>query len=134
MQTAIAGVIGKEIGKQDVAKAKEYNRVTIHLSLVITLVNIACYYIFKEEIFSFLTNVESIKKICLDMIVLFCIFQFFDMAQGFLQGQIKALGQQNRMIKICIFVYWFIQLPMAWILGVKFGHKVQGFYYSTTFC
>ena len=64
----------------------------MEVSLMIVFVAITFYYTLRYSIFSLMTNVESIKVICLDSMITVCLFEFFDMTQGFLQGHIKALG------------------------------------------
>ena len=60
LNSPISALIGQSIGANDVAKAKEYNRVAYHVSFTMIAIVILFYITFVQEIFSVMTSVKEI--------------------------------------------------------------------------
>ena len=50
------------------------------------------------------------------------------MTQGFLQGQIKALGLQEKTLKYSVTTYWCMHVPFSYLLSFSLGLQVKGFW------
>lgn len=85
-------MIGYEIGKGDVKKAKRLYR-TLHI-VTFTLLTFAALILFatKEKILRWFTNEESVLSLALHIIWLNCIILFPDSYKGMIRGTIKGLG------------------------------------------
>lgn len=108
LNTSAAAHIGQQIGKQNVTKAKEYYKVTLWVSFIIISSIVLSIVVYAEEIISVFTNSDNVIKSCKSVIPLFVCGVFPDLWQGYIQGVIKALGIQGKVIIINVIGYWFL--------------------------
>ena len=60
LSSATATIIGQEIGKVDIPKAKEYYKVTAQTSIVLSTIVIILFYFNSDALFSIYTSISSV--------------------------------------------------------------------------
>ena len=83
-QTAAGALIGQQIGKNDVAKAKQYYYVASHLAFVFLAIVVALFVYFKEVSIGLFTNIKSVKDLCESVVWIAAMGVFPDCWQGYL--------------------------------------------------
>jgi Na+-driven multidrug efflux pump len=130
LETASCTIVGQEIGKGDVVKAKEYYRLFSIVTVIMISCTSLCVYIFKEQIVKLFTDKENIINISLSIIWLISFNTFPDGYKGMLKGIIKALGLQ----KICVYVniggHWCINLTLQWFFAFYLKLGLVGIWYA----
>lgn len=110
-------MIGCEIGKQNISKAKEYFNLLNRVAFFV--ISLACLgvLIFKETIVKFYSKSEDVQKMTLDMIYLIIFTAFSDCYQGYVMGAIKGLGIQSKIVPINFVAYWLMFLPISYFVA-----------------
>ena len=108
--------VGNAIGEENVSKAKEYMRVSHQLAIAVILVSTSLFFIFYPQIISVFTNNKSVQR-AFQSIISFVVTSILpDMWQGYLQGVVKALGIQKKVLKYNMIAYWLINVPICLFL------------------
>lgn len=120
IQQAAGANIGQQIGNGNIVKAKQYFEASIVIALVMITLCVLLFYIFgKYIILMFTTNQDIVTK-CMEVIVLVTFCMLPDMWQGYMQGPIKALGLQAKVIPINLVAYWLINIPLSCLFSFTF--------------
>ena len=133
IQSTACTLVGNEIGKGDAATAKEYLLATMAVLYFIVLGEAMVFYIFKVEIVSFITDLDTVKHECLLMYAIF-LFNFLpDNSRSVLRGVVKALGLQMRVMDVHItqliinvFANWYF--PFYLKMGLWGGVDRKDYY------
>lgn len=125
LSTAACTTVGHQIGRGDIEKARKYYYVSRHIAFVIILMAVTCLMTFKNHLIGLFTNIESVKEKCQEVLIFAACGTIPDLWQGYLQGTIKALGIQRKMMKLNFIAYWMINLPLCYFLvfRVQVGYK-----------
>ena len=82
---------------------------------------------FHRELFiSIFTNIEPVKDLCSQVVLLLSVGSLFDCWQCFLQGPIRALGIQGEVISYNLVAYWTINLPLSYFFAFTLGYGLIG--------
>ena len=63
------------------------------------------------------TDIESVKQQAYAVIGIAAAGTFPDMWQGYLQGPIKALALQGKVIQYNFIAYWMINFPLGYLFA-----------------
>jgi MATE family multidrug resistance protein len=70
---------------------------------------------------------------CITAHLLVAVGMFPDMWQGYVQGVVKALGIQKRIIWLNIIAYYVINLPLSIIFAFKLNWGFKGIWWAMIF-
>ena len=91
-EAAACALIGQQIGKGDVAKAKLYYKSCVAITSIV-LVNVAIgMYFFKNKLIGIFTHDPKLIELSLSVIWLLSISSFPDGFKGMQKGVVRALG------------------------------------------
>lgn len=133
LQTAAAATIGHEIGSQNIQKAKEYFKVTQIISGIAITITVMIFALFSKWFYRLFTEDEKTLEICNEVYILVCLGMFPDMWQGYMQGVIKALGIQHKVMWLNLIAYWVINLPLSLLLTFHLEWGFSGLWWSIIF-
>ena len=112
LSTASCTLVGQNIGKGDVVKAKEYFMTFQILTVLILIVTSSSIYIYKEAFMAIFNTPEEEMDLIRGCIWLISFSTFPDGFKGMLMGIIKALGIQWYIAFINIGGHWLINLTL----------------------
>jgi multidrug resistance protein, MATE family len=129
-ETAACALIGQQIGKGDVEKAKlYYNSIILITSIMLVHVAVGMYF-FKEKIIGIFTTDPELSRLALSVIWLLSISSFPDGFKGMQKGVVRALGIQYVAVYINIAGHWCINLTLQYLLAFYFGLGMLGMWIS----
>ena len=79
LNSAACTTIGHQIGRGDIARAKEYYHISRHIAFFIIAIAVTCMMTFKHNIIGLFTNIESVKFQCEACIFLAALGTFPDL-------------------------------------------------------
>jgi MATE family multidrug resistance protein len=82
-------------------------------------------YIYTEDL--------AVIHIAAQLLIIAGFFQLFDGTQVVGLGVLRGIGDVNIPTVITFLSYWVVGLPLAYLLGIKFGLGVNGIWYGLTF-
>ena len=126
LETASCTIVGQEIGKGNVAKAKEYYRLFSILTVIIVTFTSLNVFLFKEQILRLFTDKEKLVQTSVAIIWLISFGTFPEGYKGMLKGIIKALGLQKLCVYVNIVGHWCINLTLMWFFGFHLGLGLKG--------
>lgn len=134
LQQAASSCIGHEIGKGNVAAAKHVYKVAQYLSLIFITASVVGLYAFHGYIIGLFTNIEQVHIIFNQVILLIVSSAIPDMMKVYLQGVIKALGIQGKVIYLNFIAYYVINIPIIYFLIFKLNFGISAIWISMNLC
>ena len=124
IQTSISCQVGKQIGRQDVERARGYFCVGKWIARVQICTTALTFYALNKWIIIQFTDSDRVIAVW-DSVAIFVAFNFIpDHWQTFSQGVVRGLGVQDQLVYFILMIYWCVQLPLcyafAFVLGVGF--------------
>lgn len=99
--------------------AKEYYRVSRHCACCLAAISSLALYLSLQDLLNLYTSDEEVRAACIGALPLACLTVIFDQGQVYLQGIIKALGIQDRAVKVTVIGYILLYGPLAYCLAFK---------------
>lgn len=132
ISNAIAVKVGFANGAGNITDLKRYSFSGIFVSVFFMTI-CAIFFITSPKFFiEIFTKDVSLVKICVPILVLAGFFQIFDGLQVSLGGVFKGLKKTNIVMLGNLFAYWFLGLPIGFILCFKYHMKLYGFWVGLT--
>lgn len=133
MANAAATLVGQNLGAKQPERAEtsvwriaKYN--TLFLVVVATV-----FFIFSNPILSFFTAQAEVHTIGKSALQIIC-FGYIFFAYGMVLGQaFNGAGDTKTPMFISLFVFWLVQIPMAYYLAVPLGWEGDGVFFSIAF-
>lgn len=91
-QQAASALIGSNIGRCDIHRAKEYMHVIFITFELFLLIQIIFEWTFREQLISCMTNLKDVKACILANFLYFALNQCLDVTRSVQRGVIKGLG------------------------------------------
>ena len=124
-------LVGNSLGALKPANAKVYSNVSIIFSLVISLFISIFMIVFRYEIITLFSDHQPIIEIFVSTIPLIAWLTAGDFMQCVSGGIIRSMGHQKYATYSSIVFYWFLLVPLAYILVFQFDLGVFGLWTST---
>ncbi len=133
MANAAATLVGQNLGAKEPQRAEtsvwriaKYN--TIFLIVIATV-----FFILANPILGFFTDEVQVQAIGKSALQIIC-FGYIFFAYGMVLGQaFNGAGDTKTPMYISLFVFWVIQIPMAYLLAVTFEWEGNGVFFSIAF-
>ena len=126
LEQASCTLIGRQIGKGDVPKAKQFYKTFQRITAAMVATTSLLVYFFKEKIVSLFTGDQSVQSTAASVIWIISFSNFPDGYKGMLKGVVRALGLQGKSVYINIVGHWCINLTTQWLLGFHYGWGLTG--------
>jgi MATE family multidrug resistance protein len=126
LSSASGAKIGQQIGCGNIKKARAYFNASNCVSIVVISLTVALIFVLRRPAIRVFTSNEEMTDKATSMMWLACLDFFPDMIQGYLQGPIKALGLQGRVLPFNLTAYWFINVPFAYIFAFTLDMGLEG--------
>jgi len=120
-------VVGNLIGEGKGAGAKRAALISVQIVLIMSLVQTALMFAFKDAIPALFTPDPATRTSMAAIMPLTVAFSFFDTNQCVLGGIIVAAGQQRLAAPLIFVCYWIIGVPLGAVLAFGFlGCRKRG--------
>ena len=126
----MVAIVGNEIGANNVKLAKSYTKVISSMAFCVLLLIALVLFFFRNQVVSLFTKEPAVLAITVVIFKILAFVHIPDGGQGFVQGMIRALGQQRKAAFIAIGCYYLISIPLACILVYGFDWGVIGLWYG----
>ena len=126
LQTCASTLIGTEIGRGNIREARDYQKL-IYRVLALLIAFIVCLFVtFRKSCYRLFTDDDEILEIALQVSPLVAMTFIPDFFQAVMGGVIRALGLQEKVVRVTLFAYWVINLGLIFVLGFYFDLKIIG--------
>lgn len=126
LDQASSAIIGRQIGENNVPKARLYFKTFQFIAFVIILVVMWFQYTFQEQIVSIYTNIPQVKASALNVMTLFVFHILPDLMKGMLNGIIKALGIQSKAVYASLMFHGIMYPILVYFVAFKTNRGIYG--------
>jgi MATE family multidrug resistance protein len=130
LSQAAGATIGQQIGANNIPKAKEYYRASMAVSGTVIGVIMVIYFCFNRTWFSIFTNSQDVINAAMSVKYLIFFELLPDMWKVYMQGPIRALGLQSKMVPYNLVGYWILNIMVACVLVFVLKIGYSGFWIS----
>ena len=127
---AAATLVGQNLGANQPERAEKSVWRTGQFNMIFMGTVMIIFFLFGDNISSFFTNeievVDNASK-CLSIFAMGYLFYAFGMV---LVQAFNGAGDTRTPTIMNLFVFWLLQIPLAYILAIHLGIGVEGAYYS----
>lgn len=128
ISNAIAIKVGYYNGSKDFNEIKFYSKVGLFMSSFFMFMCSMLLFFFPVGIIKIFTSDPQIIKIGVPILFVAAIFQVFDGFQVAASGILKGL-KLTKTVTICVLSgYWFLGLPLGYVLATKYNYSLLGFW------
>lgn len=128
ISNAIAIKVGYYNGAKNFSEIKLYSKVGLFMSSMFMFMCSVLLFLFPLECIKIFTNDSEIIKIGVPILFVAGIFQVFDGFQVAASGVLKGL-KMTELVTICVLSgYWFLGLPLGYLLATKYSYSLLGFW------
>lgn len=128
ISNAIAIKVGFYNGAKNFTEIKLYSKVGLFMSSMFMFMCSIILFLFPTECIKIFTNDSQIIKIGVPILFVAAIFQVFDGFQVAASGVLKGL-KLTELVTICVLSgYWFLGLPLGYLLATKYDYSLLGFW------
>lgn len=132
ISAAVGVKVGHAYGEKRIDKISVFNKMSLLLSFMMTVLMGLSFYFIPDQILSLYTSDPEIHLWGKRLLFWVACFQIFDGAQATLAGILRGLGV-TRATSIAIFIgYWLIGIPLGYYLGFYTDAQAQGFWIGLT--
>ncbi|XP_055807552.1 protein DETOXIFICATION 18-like [Solanum dulcamara] len=132
LSAAASTRVANELGAGNIEKAKHAMVVTLKLCVLLALVvDLALFFGHNAWAGLFSDNTEIINEFATMMPLLLVSF-VLDFFQGILSGVARGCGWQHLVMFINLATFYFIGMPISWLLAFKFNLHAQGLWMGST--
>lgn len=128
ISNAIAIKVGYYNGAKDFNEIKLFSKVGLCMSAIFMLMCSLLLFLFPSGVIKIFTDNAQILKIGVPIIFVAAIFQVFDGIQVSASGILKGL-KMTKTVSVCVLSgYWFLGLPLGFVLAYKYNYSLLGFW------
>ena len=133
VSNAIAVKVGFANGAKNFNELKNYAFIGMFMCVGFMLCSAVIFCSFPHFLVSLFSKDLTLIKICVPVLYVVSIFQIFDGLQVALAGIYKGI-KKTKIVLIANFIgYWLISIPLGYMLALKHGFMLKGFWYGLLF-
>lgn len=133
ISNAIAVKVGFANGAKNFNELKNYAFIGMFMCVGFMLCSAVIFCSFPHFLVSLFSKDLTLIKICVPVLYVVSIFQIFDGLQVALAGIYKGI-KKTKIVLIANFIgYWLISIPLGYMLALKHGLMLKGFWYGLLF-
>ncbi|RMI09300.1 MAG: MATE family efflux transporter, partial [Calditrichaeota bacterium] len=118
--------VGREIGRQDPARARLAGFVGIALAAGFMLLTGILMFSFPEAIARIYTSDSAVIRVAAPLLVMAALFQLSDGLQVSAAGALRGLKDTRVPMLVNAVAYWIVGLPVGYYLGIVQGQGARG--------
>jgi len=126
LSIAIMTYVSHAMGAGQINKAKNYTYCGIVVDIIFTIVFLIFTWIFRSNWAELFSANEETKHLLLGVLNIYLAMIFFDGIQVSLSGTLKGIGKQNAATVGMIVSYYFVALPLIYLLAFELDMQVKG--------
>ncbi|MBT8377983.1 MAG: MATE family efflux transporter [Ignavibacteria bacterium] len=127
---AAATMVGQNLGAKQPDRAEKAVRQTGLFNLIFMGAVMIIYLIFSREIADFFTDdIEVISSAAECLFILSLGYLFYAYGMVLVQA-FNGAGDTRTPTYMHFFIFWLIQIPLAYLLAIKFGFNSSGVYWA----
>ncbi|WP_160720099.1 MATE family efflux transporter [Isachenkonia alkalipeptolytica] len=130
MAAANVGIVGAELGGGAFQRAKEKANAGILTAFIVATGLNIIIFTFSREIFSLFNLEETTLNMGLRAVPLVLIIIYTQILNVIFPYILRSGGDTWANLWITIFGFWALQIPLAWLLGIRLEMGIQGVLYS----
>ena len=111
--------VGHTIGRGDIRGARAAGITGICLCLCVMAVSACCIVLWNEQIAALYTTDVVVRDLATTLLLMAAIFQVSDGVQVGAAGALRGFKDTTVPMVICVFSYWLVGFPLAYIFGVS---------------
>lgn len=133
ISNAIAVKVGFANGAKNFNELKNYAFIGMFMCVGFMICSAVIFCSFPHFLVSLFSKDLTLIKICVPILYVVSIFQIFDGLQVALAGIYKGI-KKTKIVLIANFIgYWVISIPLGYMLALKQGFMLKGFWYGLLF-
>ncbi len=133
ISNAIAVKVGFANGAKNFNELKNYAFIGMFMCVGFMICSAVIFCSFPHFLVSLFSKDLTLIKICVPVLYVVSIFQIFDGLQVALAGIYKGI-KKTKIVLIANFIgYWIISIPLGYMLALKQGFMLKGFWYGLLF-
>ncbi len=133
ISNAIAVKVGFANGAKNFNELKNYAFIGMFMCVGFMMCSAVIFCSFPHFLVSLFSKDLTLIKICVPVLYVVSIFQIFDGLQVALAGIYKGI-KKTKIVLIANFIgYWLISIPLGYMLALKHGFMLKGFWYGLLF-
>jgi multidrug resistance protein, MATE family len=130
ISTAASMRVGNLIGAGDEVGARRAARLALLLGAGVMSIFAAAFFLLRFQLPRIYGAEPAVLKLCADVLPIAAAFQMLDGTQVVASGILRGLGRTKPAAFFNLFGYYLLALPVAYWLGVRRGHGVQGVWWG----
>ena len=116
----LAALVSEKLGEGSKKEAIGFIRTGLLVILALTVVGILGIYCFSDEIIHVYTQNPEVMPILKKLLLYYPMFQLFDYQLQATSSLLRSLGLELFALLSYFVVYYFLALPVSYLLGVKY--------------
>lgn len=133
ISNAIAVKVGFANGARNFKELKNFAFIGMLMCVSFMICSAVIFCSFPHFLVSLFSKDLTLVKICVPVLYIVSVFQIFDGLQVALAGIYKGI-KKTKIVLIANFIgYWLISIPLGYILALKHGFMLRGFWYGLLF-
>lgn len=134
MSNAAATLVGQNLGAQQPERAEKSVWLTAFYNMLFLVFVAVIFFLAADPIISLFTSEEEVKSIAISALKIIC-FGYLFFAYGMVISQaFNGAGDTKTPLIINFFVFWLVQIPMAYMLAVLLDWQATGVFVSIAIC
>lgn len=125
-----SGLVGNLLGMNQVERAKQYERVTICFSMLVTALMLTIFWIFRNALAGIFTDNQQIIDTVKTSFWSLFLYIFFSTIKGVQNGVVRALEKQAKNTLITLTCAYLIGIPLAYSFCFKVGMGLPGLWFG----
>lgn len=130
MAAANVGIVGSELGKNAFREAKEKAKAGIVTAFIVATGLNIIIFTFSREIFGLFNLEEATLNMGLRAVPLVLVIIYAQILNVIFPYILRSGGDTWANLGITIFGFWVLQIPLAWLLGLRLEMGIYGVLYS----
>lgn len=126
VSAAAAVRVGQALGRLDRHRALQSGWTAIYIGAGFMTLSGITLYLYPFQILGIYTSDTRVLEASLSILVIAAVFQIFDGIQVVSTGALRGLGETKIPMFTSLLCYWFLALPIAWVLCFNVGWGVFG--------
>jgi MATE family, multidrug efflux pump len=113
--------VGHTLGRGDHARGRFAGLLGIGMCATVMALSAIAIVLFNDGIAGLYTNDPAVQKIAAGLLLMAAIFQLSDGVQVGAAGALRGFKDTAIPMTMCIFSYWVVGFPLAYVFGVRQG-------------
>jgi len=134
MSNAAATLVGQNLGAGHPERAEQSVWKTAYYNMLFLVSVSVIFFVAADPIISLFTQQDDVKSISIAALKIIC-FGYLFFAYGMVISQaFNGAGDTKTPLVINFFVFWLVQIPLAYLLSVTLDWQANGVFFSIAFC